>query len=126
MATYNSFEDIEVWKSSVDLAVKVYTLCNQSGIAKDLEMKNQIKKAAVSISSNIAEGFEYDNRKDFIRFLRIAKGSAGEVRSQIILSFKVSLISEQQFKELNADCLSVSKQLKGFISYLSKYQSSPK
>lgn len=124
MATYNSFEEIEVWKSSIDLAVKVYDLCKKSDISKDLEMKNQIKKAVISISNNIAEGFEYDNRKDFIRFLRIAKGSAGEVRSQIILSFKVSLITGQQLEELNADCLSVSKQLKGFIKYLSNYPSS--
>lgn len=123
MATYNSFEEIEVWKSAVDLAVKVYELCRTSAICNDFEMKNQIKRAVMSISNNIAEGFEYDNRKDFIRFLRIAKGSAGEVRNQIILCEKVALITNEQFEELNSNCIAVSKQLKGFIKYLSNYQS---
>ena len=82
MATISSFEDLEIWKKAQELATIIYELCeiNQK-IARDFSFKDQIKRAALSISNNIAEGFEYSNNADFHRFLRIAKGSCGEVRN---------------------------------------------
>jgi four helix bundle protein len=121
MATIKSFEELEVWKHSIDLAELVYLICEKGKLRTDFEMKAQIKKAACSISNNIAEGFEYDNRKDFIRFLRIAKGSSGEVRNQLIILKRVNLIELKDYDMLKEKCISVSKQLKGFIDYLKKY-----
>ncbi len=83
-------------------------------------MKVQVKKAACSISNNIAEG-QYDNRKDFIRFLRIAKGSCGEVRNQLTIIKSVHLIDETDYITGKEKCISISKQLKGFIEYLKNY-----
>jgi four helix bundle protein len=89
MATIKCFEDLEIWKNAQELAKMVYDLCiRNEKIRQDFEFKNQIKKAALSISNNIAEGFEYNNNADFHRFLRIAKGSCGEVRNCLRFSVK--------------------------------------
>ncbi len=121
MATIKTFEDLDIWKYAIEIAVDVYKICDQGKLKHEYDMKAQIKSAACSISNNIAEGFEYDNRKDFIRFLRIAKGSAGEVRNQLTIIQRVKLISENDFNSLREKCISISKQLKGFITYLINY-----
>ncbi|MGG9970933.1 four helix bundle protein [Ferruginibacter sp. SUN002] len=121
MATIKTFEDLDVWKHAIEIATDVYLISNTTKLKQDFEMKAQIKRAACSISNNIAEGFEYDNRKDFIRFLKIAKGSAGEVRNQLIILQRINLLDEKEINSLKEKCVSVSKQLKGFITYLQKY-----
>lgn len=85
MAVVKSFEDLEIWKKSIDLATTIYQLTFKEPLSKDYSLKDQIRRASTSVSNNIAEGFEYGNNKQFVRFLRIAKGSLGEVRSQIIV-----------------------------------------
>lgn len=87
---------------------------------KDFRFKEQIQSAAVSIMNNIAEGFERQSNKEFIRFLFIARGSCGEVRSMNYLSFKLNYVSHEQFCELNAKCVEISKMLHGFIHSLKK------
>jgi four helix bundle protein len=121
MAKINSFEEIPVWQQSIELATMVYKACEKGKLKTDFDMKSQIRKAACSVSNNIAEGYEYDNRKDFIRFLRIAKGSCGEVRNQLIIIKSVQLIDELDFIAVKEKCISISKQLKGFIEYLKNY-----
>ncbi len=87
MATINSFEDLDIWKKAQELGKLVYDLCEANNkVAKDFSFKDQIKRAVLSISNNIAEGFEYNNNKDFVRYLRIAKGSCGEVRNCLLFS----------------------------------------
>ena len=114
----NSFEDIEVWKLSRNFIKDIYELTNNNYFEKDRDLKSQIRRASVSILSNISEGFERKNPKEFINFLNIAKGSAGEVRSQLYISFDLKYISETDFKKIFEQVVLISKSLSGFIKYL--------
>jgi len=88
-----SFEDLIVWQKAQDVAVKIYRLVEENDfIKKDFSLKDQFKSAAISISDNIAEGFEYNNDPDFHRFLRIAKGSCGEIRNKIHFARRLDFI----------------------------------
>ncbi|HRX63706.1 MAG TPA: four helix bundle protein [Candidatus Absconditabacterales bacterium] len=112
------FEDLNVWKKSMLLNKKMYKITDEKVFFKDFGLRDQIRRASVSISSNIVEGFERDNNNEFIRFLKIAKGSCGEVRSQIYVAFSVGYIQEEIFKDLKNEFLELSKQIGGFIKYL--------
>jgi four helix bundle protein len=79
MATYKSFTDLPVWKEAVDFAADIYKFCETGKLKTDYRMKDQLRAAASAISNNIAEGFEYGNKKIFVRFLTYSKGSSGEV-----------------------------------------------
>ena len=118
MATISSFEDLEIWKKAQELATIIYELCeiNQK-IARDFSFKDQIKRAALSISNNIAEGFECNNNADFHRFLRIAKGSCGEVRNCLLFSIKINYCATEEI----ADSLELSKALSRQIGAMMKY-----
>jgi four helix bundle protein len=83
------FEDLEVWQKAVDFITEIYRISDGGKLKKDFDAKSQIRRAAFSISSNIAEGFEYNSAPEFIRFLRYAKGSAGEVRNQLIVLYRI-------------------------------------
>jgi len=90
-----SFEDLIVWRKAQDIAVKIYQLVEGNEfIKRDFSLKNQFKSAAISISDNIAEGFEYNNNPDFHRFLRISKGSCGEIRNKIHFARRLEFITE--------------------------------
>ncbi len=108
---YRSFEDLDVWKRACQLAVTVYELTRGW---KDYGLKNQMERAAVSIASNIAEGSERGG-KDFARFLRIASGSAAELRTQIYIGKKIGLVSDDQFNTLIHESKGISKMLTGLI-----------
>ena len=118
MATILSFEDLEIWKKAQELATIIYQLSeiNQK-IAKDFSFKDQIKRAALSISNNIAEGFEYNNNADFHRFLRIAKGSCGEVRNCLLFSIKINYCTTEE----TSNSLELSKALSRQIGAMMKY-----
>ena len=88
---YHSFEDLDVWKRACRLAVEV---CRAFAKSKEYVFKDQMIRAAISIPSNIAEGYERDSRLDVIRFFRIAKGSAAELRTQCYLALKLELIAQ--------------------------------
>lgn len=119
MATINSFEDLDIWKKAQELAKLVYDLCEANNkIAKDFSFKDQIKRAALSISNNIAEGFEYNNNRDFVRYLRIAKGSCGEVRNCLLFSQKVNYASTEEVNESLLMSKELGTQLGSFIKYL--------
>jgi four helix bundle protein len=118
MAKISSFEDIEVWKKAVELCEKVYLLSENSTLNKDFGLRDQIRRSAISIPSNIAEGFERESNNQFIYFLVIAKGSCGELRTQLFLAMKIKHIDEKKHDELREDCLVISKQLSNFIKYL--------
>jgi four helix bundle protein len=88
------FEDLIVWQKAQDIAVKIYQLVEENEfIRKDFSLKDQFKSAALSISDNIAEGFEYNNNPDFHRFLRISKGSCGEIRNKIHFARRLEFIN---------------------------------
>ena len=112
------FEDLEIWKQSLTITRNVYDLLAKKEFNLEFELKNQIKRAVISISSNIVEGFEKNNNNEFIRFLKISKGSAGEVRSQIYIAFTVKRISKEEFNSINESLLSLSNKIGSLIIYL--------
>lgn len=121
MDKIKKFEDLEVWQNAFQVGIDIYKLSSNGRIAKEFALKDQITRAALSISNNISEGFEYDNSKDFIKFLRYAKGSTGEVRSMLNFLLKTDLIGRDSYSDLYNRLQSLSKQIYGFIKYLRKY-----
>ncbi len=121
MAKYNSFEEMEVYQKALQFGVKVYklTLTNEK-IAKDYGLKDQLQRAALSISNNIAEGFEREGNQEFKQALAISKGSAGEVRSQLYRAFDNQYINEEEFNHLKSSYEVLSIKIKNFIEYLKK------
>lgn len=123
MATIEKFEELEVWKTSMDLCADVYRLTNTELFAKDYGLKDQIRRASVSVPSNISEGYERDSKKQFLYFLVIAKGSCGELRTQLKIARILNYLNEEEYTIINDKALSTIKQLAGFIKYLKQYQS---
>ncbi len=111
------FEKFEVYQLAVSLTKNIFNLLNQDKYKKEFELSNQIKRAVLSISNNIAEGSEYNSNAQFIRFLKYSKGSCGEVRNMLHLC---SILYDEDTQYLINDCKLVSKQLSKFIDYLSK------
>ncbi len=103
------FEDLTVWRKSKDLSLAIYRITGESTFAKDWGLRDQIRRAAVSVMSNIAEGFELYSRSEFKQFLSIARGSASEVRSQLHLARDLGYISQDEFRRLYDLCLEVSR-----------------
>lgn len=122
MATYGSFEELEVWKLGMDLCTSVYSITNQEFFAKDFGLKDQIRRCSVSIPSNIAEGFERDSKNQFIYFLTIAKGSCGELKTQLLIAKQLNYIDQLTYERMNEKTLSTGKQLGGFINYLKSFK----
>ncbi len=118
MATYKSFEDLPVWQSARELAVLVYKTTSGEPFGNDYGLRNQIQRSAVSVSSNIAEGFERGSKQEFIQFLFIAKGSSGELRSQLFIAKDIGYMDNTGSKNLLKSAMCVSKQISGFIEYL--------
>ncbi len=118
MATFKSFEDIEVWQLARTFAKTVYFITKEGTFSKDFELKNQINKSCGSIMDNIAEGFERGGNKEFIMFLSIGKGSAGEARSQLYRAFDRNHISEVEIEKLNSEVELISKKISGLMHYL--------
>ncbi|KIO51043.1 four helix bundle protein [Flavobacterium hibernum] len=120
MATIKRFEDLEIWKEARRLAKEVHLIAIHTELRSDLRFKNQIKASSGSVMDNIAEGFERDGNLEFRQFLSIAKGSAGETRSQLYRVFDFEYISEQKFEALKTDYGNLSGKIKNFITYLNK------
>lgn len=114
----NRFEDLEIWKLALKITKYVYDLTSKKDFSKDFELKNQTRGSAISISSNIVEGFEKNNNNEFIRFLQIAKGSCGELRNQLYIALAVKYINEDEFNKVNDMLLELSGKIGKFISYL--------
>ena len=121
MATIERFEELEVWKSSIELCADIYKLTNTDLFSKDYGLKDQIRRASVSVPSNISEGYERDSKKQFLYFLVIAKGSCGELRTQLKIAHVLNYITEDEYQLINNKALSTIKQLGGFIKYLKQY-----
>lgn len=118
MAIAKKFEELNVWVKAKELSIMIYKVTNEEKINKDYGLKDQLRRASISIISNIAEGFERNGNKEFIQFLSLAKGSAGEIRAQLIIAYELQYISESNFTALNELVIEVSKMLSGLINYL--------
>ena len=112
------FEDLKIWKLSLKITKRIYNLTFQGKFSKDFGLRDQIRRAIISVSSNIVEGFEKNNNNEFIRYLRIAKGSTGEVRNQLYIALAVGYITKSEFENLNKELIDLSNQIGSFINYL--------
>ncbi|MBI2055458.1 MAG: four helix bundle protein [Candidatus Sungbacteria bacterium] len=115
MATIRRFEDLHCWKKARELTRAIY---NEFKDLKDYGFKDQIQRAAVSVISNIAEGFESGTRQEFLNYLYIAKGSAGEVRAQLYAAVDIGYLNIEKFKYLNALAVECSQLIDSFIKSL--------
>ncbi len=117
---YSRFEDLPVWNAAIDLAVEVYALTSRPQFRSHRTLRDQIERAAVSVSNNIAEGFERGTNNELLAFLYIARGSAGEVRSMLCLLNRLSAFQmlQTEINSVKARAESCSRQLKAWIKSL--------
>jgi four helix bundle protein len=118
MARIKKFEDIESWKLARSLTKKIYEVTAAGKFGHDFGLKDQIRRACVSILSNIAEGFERGGDKEFVQFLALAKGSCGEARAQLYVALDQEYISVVQFEALTRSATEVSQLISKLMKYL--------
>lgn len=116
-----TFEDLKVWQDSREFVKSIYELTASNNFARDYGLKDQIQRAAVSIMNNIAEGFERNNNKEFVIFLKYSKGSAGEIRSMLYVALDLKYIAKNTFDEYYTNIIKIITQISNFIKYLKKY-----
>ena len=119
-AKVNKFEDLIAWQKAHALAVRIYQLTAKELFSHDFGLKDQLQRAAVSVMSNIAEGFERYSRAEFRQFLSIARGSVAEVRSQLYIAGSLNYISEQEFTNAYSLCRDVGNLIGGLRKSLEK------
>jgi four helix bundle protein len=105
------FEDLAVWKKAKELSLSIYRVTNDGRFSRDWALRDQVRRAAVSVMSNIAEGFGRYSRNEFRHFLSIARGSVSEVRSQLHLARDLGYLTEPDFTEQLALCIEISRML---------------
>ena len=118
MSTIRRFEDVKAWQLGRELTKHVYQATRHGEFARDFGLRDQIQRASISITSNIAEGFERRTPKDFARFLSVAKGSTAEVRSQLYAALDLGYLDRATFDDLYATTEQISRALSGLIRYL--------
>jgi four helix bundle protein len=117
MSKIEKLDDLVMWQKAIQLAVSIYKIDNAL-LIKDFGFRDQIRKAAVSVSSNIAEGFGRGGNVEFIQFLSVAKGSLYELKTQLIIALEIAYITKTQFDELNEAIEDISKLTAGMMNYL--------
>jgi four helix bundle protein len=118
--TIRRFEDIEAWQKARVLVREIYLASDSGAFARDYGLRDQIRRASVSIMSNIAEGFDRGGTVEFAQYLAIAKGSAGEVKAQLYVALDQGYIKQDNFDRLVAITDETSRMLKGLMAYLRK------
>lgn len=118
MSSIQKFEDLKVWQKARLVNLEIYKLSNKGSFSRDFGLRDQIRRASISVLSNIAEGFERNGNKEFNQFLSIAKASAAEVRAQLYVAKDLEYISNDEFTEVVNGLIEVSKMLSGLMSYL--------
>jgi len=120
MANIEKFEDIKSWQLARELCKLIHFFTQKDLFSKDYRLVGQVKGSSGSIMDNIAEGFERNGRREFIQFLSIAKGSSGELRSQLYRSYDNKYITIEEFDQAIQLCEEVSKLISGFMVYLNQ------
>ena len=115
-----NFQELTVWQKAKELAVHIYKLTNQGKLANDYSLKDQIRRAAISIPSNIAEGDELDTDKQSIRHFYYAKGSTAELLTQSLISFDIGYIDKKTYEDIEKECKIISSMLMRLIQARSK------
>ena len=120
MATIQRFEDLEIWQKARVLAEKIYELTFKDPLLHDFRIRDQMRGSAGSIMDNIAEGFERASRFEFINSLGIAKGEAGELKSQLYRALDIKYINQETFDDLYKQADTITKMITSFIAYLNQ------
>jgi four helix bundle protein len=123
MAKIERFEDIQAWQKARELNKKIYDITKNSHFSKDFSLKDQIRRASVSIMANIAEGFGRRSNKEFSNFMNMAHGSAAEVQSHLYVALDQSYIPQEVFQMHYDEVDAVSKMIQGFMKYLQQLKS---
>ncbi len=113
-----------IWKLALVITKAVYDITSKPVFQRDFALKDQLRRSVISISSNIVEGFEKNNNNEFVRYLRISKGSAGEIRNQLYVALTIFYITEPEFEQINQKLISLGGQIGGLIIYLIKKKQS--
>ncbi len=109
------FEGLRIWRVALDLCEDVYRVTGHGAFARDFGLKDQIRRAAVSVMSNVAEGYERDGDREFRQFLFVAKGSCGEVRAQLHLARKLGYVDQPTFEDLYGQVMNATRMLAALI-----------
>ena len=109
------FKDLEVWKRSKELAVRIYRVTDEGAIKRDFSLRDQLRRSAVSVPSNIAEGDERDSDRESARFFAISKGSLAELRTQLQIAFEVGYLTEEIFLDTDRECEIISRMIGALI-----------
>lgn len=118
MSKIMKFEDIKAWQRARKLVFEIYSITNNNFFMKDFSLKEQIRRASISIVLNIAEGFARKTKKEFIQFLYISHGSIAEVQSCLYIALDLNYINNDKFNYLYNECEEISKMISGLIKYL--------
>lgn len=118
-----NFKELLVWQQSKDLAVNIYKLTEEGSFIKDFGLKDQMRRASISIPSNIAEGDNLDTDKQSVRHFYIARGSVAELRTQLLIGEEIGYLKESKYKELEKYCEQISAMLTALIKYRSRNRS---
>jgi four helix bundle protein len=118
MATFERFEDIEAWQRGRRLVRSVYDMSGRGTFARDFALRDQARRAAISIVANIAEGFERGGTREFLQFLSMARGSAGELRAHLCLALDLGYLNDTEFRDFNEQCIHVSRMIARLMNYL--------
>ncbi|HET7625194.1 MAG TPA: four helix bundle protein [Verrucomicrobiae bacterium] len=118
MAKVTRFEDLMSWQKARELNRLIYDCSRNGAFAKDFALREQIRRASISVMSNIAEGFERGGDKEFMQFLSNAKGSCGEVRAQLYAALDQHYLDDFEFQKLHGISIEVSRLISGFMTYL--------
>jgi len=118
MSGITRFEDIKAWQTARELTILVYAMTKQANFDRDFGLRDQIRRAAISVMSNIAEGFESRTDVQFINYLGTARASAGEVRAQLYIAHDQGYLKDEEFNETYALAEKCERQVARFISYL--------
>ena len=118
MSAFQRFEDIEAWQKARELTKAIYAMSNDGQFARDFGLRDQIRRASVSIMSNIAEGFGRGGNKEFMQFLSTAKGSASEVQAQLYVAIDAGYINQDQFQKHYSETEATARMIAGLLRYL--------
>ncbi|MCW5873336.1 MAG: four helix bundle protein [Anaerolineales bacterium] len=122
MATVNQFQDLRVWQSARELVNQIYVQTNKPPFAKDFALRDQIRKAAISVSSNIAEGFDAGYDSEFVRFLSYSFRSTAEVQSQLYIALDQGYIAQTEFDAVFSIAVDVRKKIRRLSAYLVEHK----
>lgn len=119
MSNFKTFEELTVWQKAHKAALATYKVTREEKFCHDFALINQMRRAAISISSNIAEGHERRSNKEFAYFLNIAKASSSELRSQYILAKDLDYMTQPQFEEIKQQLIEINRMIVSLVKYLS-------